>query len=87
MISLPPELYARVERQAKVFGLSFPEYVRFLMIQDIRDEPVEMVDEETEERIGQALEAHKAGRTVSFEPGEEFSLEKLQEKFRALDYV
>lgn len=36
-ISFPPPLFASIETQAKRFGLSIAEYIRYLAIMDIRE--------------------------------------------------
>lgn len=73
MISFPPELYKMGQQKADVFGLSFPEYVRFLVMNDAKSEPIEMVDEETEKAIGEAYEAYARGEGTIVSSKEELA--------------
>lgn len=60
------ELLNKGERRAKKFGISFGEYLRYLVIKDIAldidSEELENVSEEIEESIGIALTEIKQGR-------------------------
>lgn len=64
LITFSPELYSLVVTKAKRIGVSFPEYIRVLLVNDIKEEveAIEMVDEETEKAIGQSLKDFKEGR-------------------------
>lgn len=63
LITFSAELYQLVLDKAKRLGLSFGEYVRILAVNDVKKEveSIPMVDEETEQRIGESLAAYKRG--------------------------
>lgn len=64
MITFPQNLYRLVEMRAKRYGMLVPEYIRFLALDDIRDEAdkVEILDEKTSREVGKALKDIKEGR-------------------------
>ena len=67
LITFSPELYQLTLTRAKRFGLSFPEYIRILTVNDIKKETenIPFVDAETEKGIGKSLEDLKKGRYVT----------------------
>lgn len=67
LITFSPELHQLVMKRAKRFGLSLPEYIRILAVNDTKSEAeaIPMVDEETEKRIGESLEAYKQGEYIT----------------------
>lgn len=64
LITFSPELYSLVMSKSKRIGVSFAEYIRVLLVNDIKEEveAIEMVDEKTEKAIGQSLKDFKEGR-------------------------
>jgi hypothetical protein len=75
MITFPRALAEAAEERAKKYGLLLPEYIRFLVLEQIkRDEErefVEIADEKTEKAIGEALEDYKYGRYTVLKRGED----------------
>ncbi len=64
LITFSTQLYRTVDQKARRIGLSFPEYIRVLAVNDIKVgiEDVPMVDEDTEKQIGQSLKDYEEGR-------------------------
>lgn len=62
-ITLTKDLYEDAEKTANQLGVSFPEYVRYLIIDDKREylRKIEILDEETEKELGEAMEDYKKG--------------------------
>ncbi|MDE2024937.1 MAG: hypothetical protein KGJ07_00410 [Patescibacteria group bacterium] len=77
LITFSPQLYELIERNAKKIGVSFPEYIRILAVNDVRQasDTIPYVDEETEERIGRSLKDIKNGKYTTVSTKEE--LEKF----------
>lgn len=61
-VSVSPELKSLVKSRAENIGVPITQYVKNLIINDVKHYPVYQVDEETEKRIGQSLEDIKEGR-------------------------
>ncbi len=82
MLSFSTTLYDFALKQAEAKGMGFQEYVRYLLVREKEreDEPLYMVDEETEEEIGKSLESFKNGNYVELD-----SPEKVREHFKKLD--
>jgi hypothetical protein len=80
LIGFPEPLYKLASKQVKKFGISFSEYLRMLVIQDVlnKNNQIEMVDEDTEKRIGESVEDFKHGRYTVIKGHEE--LEKYFNK-------
>lgn len=65
LITFSPQLYKFMEKKAKKIGVSFPEYIRVLAVNDIKDmidENLPMVSENEEKQIMQSLQDIKRGR-------------------------
>lgn len=62
LLTFSPQLYANAQSRAGELGVPFAEYLRHLIMKDVENEaPVEMVDGETEKRIGESLAAYDRG--------------------------
>lgn len=64
-IAFSNTLYGFALQQAKTKGISFEEYIRYLLVREKDheyDEPIYMVDEETEKAIAKGMQDLKAGR-------------------------
>lgn len=61
-VSLSPELKSLVKSRAQRIGVPVTQYVKNLIINDVKQYPIYQVDEETERRIGQSLKDLKEGR-------------------------
>ena len=61
-ISVSRELKSLVKSRAQNIGVPVTQYVKNLIINDVKGYPTYQVDEETERRIGQSLEDLKKGR-------------------------
>lgn len=81
LITFSSDLFNLGEKKAKRLGLPFTEYIRYLLVSDVKDEaePIEMLDEETSKRVEQGLKDHKEGRyTLAGTPEEiQAHLDKL----------
>lgn len=82
LITFSPELYLMVKNKAQRFGMSVPEYIRVLAVNDIRKEVENstLVSEDTEERIGASLSDYQKGNHQVVNDAEELDtyLEKLK---------
>lgn len=67
IITFSPTLYQYGLKMANRKGVSFQDYMRHLLLKDIdeKDEPLYMVDEETEKGIGQSLKDYEEGHYVT----------------------
>lgn len=65
-VGVTTELLTLIEARIKQLGIpSIPEYFRHLAINDVKnivDNSIEVLDEETEKKLGKALEDYKKGR-------------------------
>lgn len=79
LITFPPQLYEIVLAKARQLGLSFGEYIRHLAIIDIKEEieRLPMIDQETNERIGQSLQDLKENRYTEIDTTNEEALNKV----------
>ncbi|MBI4225896.1 hypothetical protein HY612_02175 [Candidatus Roizmanbacteria bacterium] len=84
LITFSPQLYSLVKEKAERLGLSFPEYLRLLAASDVKKEveQIPMIDEETEKRIGESLEAYRKGQYTTISTKEELEkyLKNLNKK-------
>lgn len=70
LITFSPQLYQLIELNAQKVGLSFPEYIRTLAVDDVRKEAEKevLVSEQAEKRIGRSFEDIKRGRYLEVDP-------------------
>lgn len=61
-VSVSSELKSLVKSRAQGVGIPVSQYVKNLIINDVKYYPAYQVDEETEKRIGQSLQDLKEGR-------------------------
>jgi hypothetical protein len=68
-VTLPNELYLYLKSKAEKFGLSLASYMRYLVINDVKDVdiPVFRMSSKTEERGLLALDEHEKGKTTPIE--------------------
>ena len=66
LITFSPQLYYLTNIKAEKLGLSFPDYLRYLLAETLEKESayIPLVDEETEKRIGKSLEALEKGKFI-----------------------
>ncbi len=74
-ITFSPELYQLATSKAQLFGFSVAEYVRHLIANDVKTEATDipMVDAQTEQQIGHALEDYKAGKYTTLKTDKEIN--------------
>lgn len=79
LITFSPQLYQVVMAKAKQVGLSFGEYIRHLVVVDVKEDigHLPMVDAQTNEYIGQSLKDIAEGRYVDINPSDEQALNNL----------
>ncbi|HLC93990.1 MAG TPA: hypothetical protein VJH96_00265 [Patescibacteria group bacterium] len=77
-ITLTPDLFYTLLLKARDMGLDFQDYVRLILAASVKED-IPLVDEETEKRIGQALQDLKEGRYTIVSTQEELHehLDKL----------
>lgn len=82
LITFSPQLAQYIEFKADKLGVSFPEYIRSLALNDIKDEVDDMIiaSPEIERQIGIAIEEGKRGEGTELDP---FNEKDLEELFRA----
>ena len=63
LITFSPQLYELIERNAKKLGISFPEYIRVLAVNDVKKavEEAMYLDKETEEQVAKSLKDAQKG--------------------------
>ncbi|OGK25589.1 hypothetical protein A2954_01340 [Candidatus Roizmanbacteria bacterium RIFCSPLOWO2_01_FULL_37_12] len=73
LITFSPQLYQLVLNKAKRLGLSFAEFLRVMAVNEVKKEveSIPMVDEETEKRIRESLEAYRKGQYTEIRTDEE----------------
>lgn len=61
LITFSPKLYELLEKKAEAMGITFPEYIRGLAVNDIKKsfEYMPLVDEATEKQIAKSLSDKK----------------------------
>ena len=64
LITFPKELYSLVMNKANRIGMTFPEYVRILVVNDLKGklDSIPMVSAKTEKNIENSFEALKQGQ-------------------------
>lgn len=64
LITFSPQLYDLIERKAQKIGISFPEYIRGLAVNDIKKsvEAIDFLTMEEEEGVRRSLADIKEGR-------------------------
>lgn len=79
LITFSPKLYTIVEEKANRLGVSFPEYIRSLALEDIKDEqvPFMVASEELDTVIGQSLDEAKTGKLHEFDPDNDADMDDL----------
>ena len=66
------------EKKAEKFGITFPEFVRHVIINNVADDlPVEYLDEKTSKEVGEALEEYKQGKGTKLK-----SKKEIREHFK-----
>jgi low affinity Fe/Cu permease len=81
MISFSNTLYGIALKHAQRKGITLQEYIRYLIVKDDeKEEPVYMVDEETEQRIAESMDDYKNGRYTRVTNDKE-----LEDYFDSLD--
>lgn len=82
LITFSPELYLLVKTKAEKFGMSVPEYIRVLALNDVKKavENLPLVDENTEKNIEKSLSDYQHGKyiVVNDSPGLDRYLEKIK---------
>jgi predicted DNA-binding protein len=65
-VTLPDGLYMYLKSKAEKFGLSLASYIRYLVINDVKDMdvPVFKMSQKTEERGLRALQEYGQGKTT-----------------------
>ncbi len=63
LITFSPQLYQLVLNKARRLVLSFAEYLRLMAVNEVKKEveALPVVDEETEKRLEESIEAYKRG--------------------------
>ncbi len=81
LITFSPQLYELVEDKAQRLGVSFPEYIRSLALEDIKDNkaPYLTVSQELADEIEVAVTEFKDGKGKEFDPENSNDLKELFE--------
>lgn len=73
-VSVSPALKSLVRSRAQDIGVPVAQYVKNLIINDVKQYPVYQVDEQTEKRIGQSLKDLKEGHYTIVDPSDKKAL-------------
>ncbi|MCX7996627.1 MAG: hypothetical protein N2691_02590 [Patescibacteria group bacterium] len=82
LITFSPQLYTHLEAKARRLGVTFPEYIRSLALEDIKGEVNDIIiaSREMEEAIGASLDDYQTGRFSEFDPTDTDQLKALFEE-------
>ena len=61
-LSVSPKLKSLVKSRAEVVGVPVTQYIKNLIINDVKQSPIFQVSEDAEKRIGQSLKDLEMGR-------------------------
>jgi len=70
-VSVSPELKSLVKSRAQNIGVPITQYVKNLIINDVKESPLFQVSDESEKRIGQSLKDLAEGRYTVIRSDEE----------------
>lgn len=76
-ISVSIELKSLLKSKAQGIGIPVTQYVKNLIINDVKESPAYLVDAETEKRIGRSLQDLKAGRYTIVDPSDKKALNRV----------
>lgn len=79
LITFSPQLYSLVEDKATRLGVSFPEYIRSLAVEDIKEEkaPFLVASAELSDAIDVADKEYKNGEYKEIDPENEDDMREL----------
>jgi hypothetical protein len=77
LITFSPQLYNLVEDKAKKLGVTFPEYIRSLAVEDLKENDYIVASPETERQIGIALKEIEEGKGVEYDPDNSEDVKKM----------
>ena len=78
LITFSPQLHSLVEEKAKKLGVTFPEYIRTLAVQDLKENNDYIIaSPETERQIGIALKEFEEGKGFEYDPDNPEDVKKL----------
>lgn len=79
LITFSPQLYTHLEEKARRLGVTFPEYIRSLALEDIKTEVTDAIvaSPEMEEAIGASLHDYQTGKFSEFDPADTAQLKAL----------
>jgi antitoxin component of RelBE/YafQ-DinJ toxin-antitoxin module len=76
---IDPALLVQARKRAKKQGMTFTQYIQYLLNQDLNEDAqaIPMVDKETEKSIAQSLKEFKEGNYETIEPGDTNAIKQL----------
>jgi hypothetical protein len=77
LITFSPQLYSLVEQKAKKLGITFPEYIRSLAVEDLKDNDYIVASPEMERQIGIAMKEFEDGNYVELDPDNPEDMKKM----------
>lgn len=77
LITFSPQLFSLVEEKAKKLGVTFPEYIRSLAVEDLKDNDYIVASPETERQIGIALKEIEDGKGIEYDPDNPQDVKKM----------
>jgi hypothetical protein len=77
LITFSPQLYSLVEDKAKKLGVTFPEYIRSLAVEDLKENDFIVASPETERQIGMALKDMDEGKFIEYDPDNPEDVKKM----------
>lgn len=82
MITFPVALCEMVEKRAKKVGMLLPEYIRFLVLCDLKAEvdKIPLLDFSTDQKVAKSVEDYEKGDFVVIDPSKKAEMKKLLKK-------
>lgn len=81
LITFSPQLATHIEEKAKRIGVSFPEYIRGLAVEDIKENPADYIvaSAEVEKQIGASLKEFEEDKSVEMDANNSTHMKDLFE--------
>lgn len=77
LITFSPQLYSLVEGKAKKLGVTFPEYIRSLAVEDLKENDFIVANPEMERQIGLAMKDIEDGKGIEYDPDNPDDVKKM----------
>jgi hypothetical protein len=68
-IGFQKRMMKKAKAKADFYGVSFPEYIRHLVLIDIKEEPVYYLSDEAEKAVIEGRKEYREGKTTGYKDG------------------